>query len=195
MKPTLLTLSVLALSTTTLGVSFEDITLWIGSGSNRAAFVVDFNDGQTPTSYLWGYRWEGVATGEDMLRAIDVADSHLLLELDFFGSFGYSLNTARYIPTLGGYQHEQAFSETTEQYWSLWTTVNGSDDWNFAQSGMSQRTLTDGDVDGWAFSNPGYSAVAPTSPVAAVPEPMSLSTMTLGFSALVLRRRRKRSIE
>jgi len=32
--------------------------------------VIQWNDAGTPTSLLWGYRWDGVATGIDMVQAI-----------------------------------------------------------------------------------------------------------------------------
>ncbi len=191
MKKSLLLTSLISLSAASHGVSFDDVSFWVGTGSNRAAFVLDFNDGLTPTSYLWGFRWDGEATGESMLRAIDVADSNIDFALDFFGAFGYSLNTARYLPTSQGYVHEQAFSDVSERYWSYWTSTEGSNTWGFAPSGMSQRTLQDGDVDGWAFSNTGYSAVAPTTPVAAVPEPGSLAAISLGVGAILARRKKQ----
>lgn len=50
--------------------NFNDIQFWTGSGTNRAAVVLQWNDGGTPTSLAWGYRWNGAATGFDMLAAI-----------------------------------------------------------------------------------------------------------------------------
>ncbi|MCC6685652.1 MAG: hypothetical protein IT205_01540 [Fimbriimonadaceae bacterium] len=161
-------------------VSFDDIRLWAGSGSNQAALVIDFNDGQTPRSYLWGYRWDGAATGEDALRAVVEADIALTATFDVF-SFGASLNTVTYLG------HSQSQNSNPGQYWSYWVTTNGHDDWVFSNLGMSDRLLANGDVDGWAFSNPNYNGLPPTVPVAAVPEPVSLATLSLGI--LVLRRR------
>lgn len=50
--------------------SFDDIQFWTGDGSNRSALVLQWNDGGTPASLAWGYRWSGNATGIDMLRAV-----------------------------------------------------------------------------------------------------------------------------
>ena len=50
--------------------SFSDIQFWTGSGENRSALVLQWNDGGTPASLAWGYRWSGNATGIGMLRAI-----------------------------------------------------------------------------------------------------------------------------
>ena len=54
----------------TLVQSFDDIQFWTGSGPNRSALVLQWNDGGTPTSLAWGYRWSGNATGIGMLKAI-----------------------------------------------------------------------------------------------------------------------------
>ena len=54
----------------TLVDSFDNIQYWIGTGQNRAALVLQWNDGLDPVSVAWGYRWDGTATGIDMLRAI-----------------------------------------------------------------------------------------------------------------------------
>ena len=50
--------------------TFDDIDYWIGTGSNEAALVIDWNDDKNPQSLAWGYRWDGSATSEDMLIAI-----------------------------------------------------------------------------------------------------------------------------
>jgi len=50
--------------------SFDDVQYWVGSGQNRAVVVLQWNDGLNPASVAWGYRWDGAATGLDMLRAI-----------------------------------------------------------------------------------------------------------------------------
>ena len=71
-----------------LAVSFNDIQFWIGSGTNRAALVVEWS---TPESQigstvpapsadktlLWGYRFNGTATGGQMFNAIVTADPRL----------------------------------------------------------------------------------------------------------------------
>ena len=50
--------------------TFDNIEYWAGSGSNKSAMIIDWNDGINPVSLAWGYRWDGTATGEDMLTAI-----------------------------------------------------------------------------------------------------------------------------
>lgn len=63
-------------------VDFEKINFWVGSGTNKAALVVKFNDGTSTKAYVWGYHWddmEETATGESMFRAIAKADPRLVL--------------------------------------------------------------------------------------------------------------------
>ena len=53
-----------------LVANFENINYWVGTGPNRAALVIQWNDDINPGSLAWGYRWSGNATGLDMLNAI-----------------------------------------------------------------------------------------------------------------------------
>ena len=75
--------------------SFDDITNWVGTGSNQAAMVVHwsspevfnlaYSDGEdTPmpapiqeVSMVWGYRFDGTASAETMMLAIAAADPQL----------------------------------------------------------------------------------------------------------------------
>lgn len=53
---------------------FGDILFWAGSGTNQAALVLEFGgangDSATPTSIVWGYRWNGSAVVADMVFAL-----------------------------------------------------------------------------------------------------------------------------
>lgn len=182
----------LALPFSAHAVNFADIRFWAGSGSNRAAVVIDFNDGQSPRSYVWGYRWNGAADGEDALRAIVQADPLLDAIIDQF-SFGASLNTAFYLPLSGGgYRHSRAQDfGPAGLYWSYWTATQTNPAWSFSNFGMSDRVLNDGDVDGWAMSDSNFNGLPPTTPVAAVPEPATLAAMGFGLAAILGRRRNR----
>lgn len=91
-------------------VSLDDITFWAGSGTNRAALVIEWrapevrnqttvNNPAATESLVWGYRWNGTATGQDLLNAIVAADPHLFVGEaapsqfgTFIYAFGYDLN-------------------------------------------------------------------------------------------------------
>jgi hypothetical protein len=70
--------------------SFADITYWVGTGSNEAALVLDWNDGKDPL--VMGYRWDGSATGQDMIFALAQAnDDFYITTGDFGGGLGIAL--------------------------------------------------------------------------------------------------------
>lgn len=71
----LLTLPLVALQAQSQINSFDDIQFWVGTGTNRAAVILQWNDGKSPASFAWGYRWNGSATGMQMLTAIAGATS------------------------------------------------------------------------------------------------------------------------
>ena len=80
--------SAFATPTAHAAISLDDVQFWTGTGNNRAALVIDFNDAKAPAeSLVWGYRWNGSATGEDMLRAVIAADLRLYAKRKTF-SFG-----------------------------------------------------------------------------------------------------------
>lgn len=172
---TFITCSALLLSSLASAFGLDDIVLWAGSGTNRAGLVIDFNDGTTVHSFAWGYRWNGAATGEDMLRAVEDLDS--ALSATIFGSaWGNYLDSLSYLGHSGG--------TWPQGYWSYWSGSGLS--WNYASSGMSARSLTTGTWDGWSYVvNDGRSDTPPTVPVAAVPEP----TTGLAWLAVLLLRR------
>lgn len=62
--------------------TFDDIEFWVGTGSNRAAMVVDWSDTTTdPPALVWGFRWDGTALGRDMLKAVVAADDRLFAKI------------------------------------------------------------------------------------------------------------------
>ena len=54
--------------------TFDDILFWAGSGTNQAAFVLEFGglngDADSPTTIAWGYRWNGAGKVADMVFAL-----------------------------------------------------------------------------------------------------------------------------
>ncbi|HLP76653.1 MAG TPA: PEP-CTERM sorting domain-containing protein [Candidatus Paceibacterota bacterium] len=82
--------SLFALSTAR-AATFDDIQFWTGSGANQAALVIDWNDGKSAESLVWGFRWDGTATGMDMFQAIVNADTRLFAHVSPSGSFGVAV--------------------------------------------------------------------------------------------------------
>ena len=73
-------------------VDFESIRHWAGSGEKKAALIVQFNDGKDEVGYVWGYRWNGSASGEDMVRAVARASRSLTVLVQYTGSMGSTLD-------------------------------------------------------------------------------------------------------
>ncbi|SRR6056297_242201 len=72
--------------------SLDDIQFWTGSGTNRAALVLDWNGASmTDTSWVWGYRWDGAATVEDMFFSVVTTDPRVFAKVSSPGAFGVSL--------------------------------------------------------------------------------------------------------
>jgi len=215
--------------------TFDDVDYWVGSGSNQAALVFDWNDGIEPQSLAWGYRWDGTATGQDMLFDVLEDDDGLYAKVKLWSSpsgytlmgIGYDLDGDGFSLTDGAtftdgiFEGELGLAEdaTSEDpddhykegwytgYWSYWLSDDdpyGTGAWELSGVGMSARTLTDGDWDGWSFDqdlssffNPSPDDF-PSEPVVGesgvVPEPSSFAIVVgLGVSfggGAWLRRRR-----
>ncbi len=76
--------------------TFDDIQSWSGEGSKKAALVIQWNDPRETHALVFGYRWDGLATGADMIRAV-VADNPRL-----YGLIQYT-NVSSPTDPLGGY--------------------------------------------------------------------------------------------
>lgn len=92
--------------TTARALSLDDIQVWAGAGTNRAALVIHWsapevrNNTTVPNpaaekSLVWGYRWNGTNTAENMFNAVVAADHRLFVAASTpyagFGPFIYAL--------------------------------------------------------------------------------------------------------
>ena len=81
-------------------IDFNSIQCWIGTGKNRAALVVKWDDEKgNNTNLVWGYKWSGKATGVDMLKAIAAADPRFYMLVNdgtqygtAVGGLGFDIN-------------------------------------------------------------------------------------------------------
>ena len=97
-----------ALAGNVRAITTNDIQLWTGSGTNHAAVVIEwnspdvFNNTTVPApvankTLVWGYQFNGTATGTQMLNAILASDPRLYAVINnTYGTFvegiGYNLN-------------------------------------------------------------------------------------------------------
>lgn len=201
---------------------FSNLVLWAGSGTNSAAFILQFSGTtETPTSVAWGYRWNGTATMQAMTDAI--AGTTLLVNgasvppgldsrLSIAGtqySFGvfYSSITYNQIGLPAGWS--QTTREIMDNYFvdgtyvNLYTKADAGGAWSgegesqtmtftLSQVGASDISLTPG---GWYgfVQGTGPETFGFSQPVAAVPEPSSLVLAACGAAAWIAWRRRVRA--
>lgn len=125
----------------------QDVQFWVGSGPDSTLLVIDFLDGNTPSSYAWGFLHSGPVTAEQMLQAVDAADPQLSIAM----AAGF-LNDISYLNHYG-------IGGTGGLYWGTWSATNlGNWDLNMGLSTM----LGNGDFFGCSFMNfnpvirPGY---------------------------------------
>jgi len=163
--------------------SFDDIRYWVGTGDNRAALVIDWvENGADPPALVWGYRWDGAATGADMLRDVVTADDRLFAK--FGGSIAdpvsvygigydanddgaFALDDATTFDDAGTAITEPADAATSINsgdhyaegwYLGFWhygtATANPFDGgaWADAPQGMAGHNLANGGWDSWTYS-------------------------------------------
>ncbi|KAB1229639.1 T9SS type A sorting domain-containing protein [Chryseobacterium viscerum] len=128
----------------------NDIKFWVGTGSKKAYFIVDFNDNSTPNSYAWGYRFDGNGlVMEDLINAIVAAESKMQVDIP-----------TGYLSILN-YNHH---TSTTDDSWITWS---GSSATNMAwNNGVGYTPLVDGKWYGVSYGIDHYDT-PPSPPVAA----------------------------
>lgn len=181
---TLATLALFAVASTSMAqFSFGDISYWTGTGSNRAALVMDFKNGGP--SYVWGYQFNGAKTGQDMIQAL-AADPATGISIQITSySFGDALTGFSFRGNnVGG------FDPGTAGYISFYL-AQGTPTWTSSNVGMGGRSLSNGSWDGWSWA-PNFVDTPPSANmVAAVPEPATFAALGLGLAALAHRRKSK----
>jgi hypothetical protein len=169
--------------------SFDDISFWVGEGDNRAAEAIEWSEGATArTTLVWGFRWDGVATGQTMLSAVVAADPRLFAKSGGFSGLGASLYGLGYddgddefaldddttfdefgFAAVDGPADGAQAIDAEDYYnegWFLGFWNYGYSDgnpfaggqWKPSQVGMGGRALQDGDWDSWAFHAPANQA-------------------------------------
>ena len=195
---------------------FGNIVNWTGTGANQAALVVDFHDGTSKQSFVWGYRWDGAATGLNMLTAISSLTT-----------MGLTVDNPSYVTLIShaesGITHSQdAYAYPFNYGWSYWIAGGSADiysndspygvigtldpapnggtafpsGWTASPSGNSTRYLANGSWDAYSFgtfdtSNNWAPEVPPgATSYAAIPEPSALPLILLGIGTLLYARKR-----
>ena len=110
--------------------TFDDITYWIGEGTNRCAMVIDFNDGGDGNrSFAWGCRWNGEApTVMEILAELTTDDPRLkmFVSSSVYGSFIEAFAYGDIFPALES--HSSVDAETGNYIYSgtSWMLLRGA---------------------------------------------------------------------
>ena len=162
------------------GLTFDqvDVEYWTGTGSNSAMLVVDYGQ----DSFLFGYSWDGEATGWDMISQIADGGPLDITSGSWGGAYtiegiSYSYNDVLY----------EAKPDWDNYYWGYWNSVDGLQ-WDPSNEGVSARQLQDGDWDGWSIEEAVVSYIPLNPPQ--VPEPTTMLLLAAG--SMVLLRQGKR---
>jgi hypothetical protein len=203
---------------------FSDITYWVGSGANQAALVIDWDgDDATNHSLVWGFRWDGSATSEDLLRAVVLGDPRLFAKISGPTSFGigifgigydldgdtnFGISDGTVFPAGGlvvadpddtavatdpGDLYREGFFSG---FWNFGLSVGNpysGGAWASAQTGVSGETLAHGDWNSLAFTVTFADVFASHPQSAAVPETSTLILVAGALTAVVANRFRNRS--
>ena len=154
--------------------SFDDILFWVGEGANRAALVVDWHDEALDHALVWGYRWNGEATGYDMISAIAAADSRftLLTHVTNLGNtvagLGYNTHSPYeteflYTPAEGepaSYKPVNGIVTTTAYNYDDWTCSDANALWRsgWYTNGYWSYQVKDALTEEFSYSNWGASS-------------------------------------
>lgn len=123
--------------------SFDEIKYWVGTGEKRAALVIDWHDEKLDHAMVWGYRWDGEATGYDMVAAVAKADprftflTHSTNLGNTVAGLGYDLNASGDIQIIftGSDGSEEIYTPvdgivtTTAYNYDNWSNADAEDLW------------------------------------------------------------------
>lgn len=148
----------------TITFAASDVQYWVGSGSNQCVVVFGWDDDYT--ALAWGFRWSGTLLVQDMLEALDSADSRLSLSI----GGGLVSNIS--------YNDGMLDLQPTTNWWCY--TVNG----DYA-SAVGSQTLSNGDMvefsDDCSFSLDEWYVMPVSDPNATSPVDASIDTTAIRY--------------
>lgn len=142
-------------------VRFSDINEWIGTGTDSAVIVIDFNDGTADESMALGYLFSGITTAEDALNDLDAhyGAMDVTIGSGFLNDISFDTHAG-----IGG---------TNGFYWGTWSGTNGG---NFEMNAGLSEQLSNGDWFGCAFTD--FSPALPPSVSSPVQSTVSVTEFT-----------------
>jgi len=198
-------------------ITLDEITIWTGTGENRAGLVIEWGDSKSPVVY--GYQFDGTATGEDMLLGVIAERPELYCK---FGDFnwgrtifglgidrdadGFAIDDGGVITPDTDFTDGAIFIDATQVFDADGGVASDADD-SYGEGWFNayfQYFLSDG-VAPWAGAQTGFTGRTLTDgdwdayvyapgfvgpdPSIPVPEPTSAALFVLAGSVLMRRRR------
>lgn len=158
MRKVLLLCALVCASVVANAFTMDDIKNWTGTGSKRAALVMQWNANGETNAMAFGYRFDDDnVTGADMVQAI-AANNPRFEVVGSQSSYGLYITGFKWDANNNGkFDDDEDFvgegwSQTA--YWGYFLKASfDTATWTYAPVGCSSRKLTDGCVDGWNFGN------------------------------------------
>lgn len=171
--------------------AFDDIDFWAGEGQNKAAMTIQWNVDGEQYSKVWGYKWDGEATGYDMMQAIAAADSRLYYlfattqygiyvcgigyDQDYDDDISFCKTTTFALPQNGKYEtayetyqdwkasdpNDYWQNGTNVGFWNYYTKEEGGD-FTSSMVGNANRNLQNNSWDFYNYS-PDYNQATPVA--------------------------------
>lgn len=187
-----LVLALCAVRTYAILVDWNALDFVFGSGANRSAIVIDWNDGGSPDYLSWGFYWDtppGAGFVADLIQAVTNADPRLSFYFTafpfglFVDGIGFDSNTDNDFTDPGDhYQHRGTGWDPTFVFWE----GNANDSaWSLAGSGISDTPVANERVFGFVWNNTGS---WPGNPPPVVPEPATVLLAASGVAIVMVRR-------
>ncbi|BBO86529.1 hypothetical protein DSCO28_70950 [Desulfosarcina ovata subsp. sediminis] len=156
-----------------------EVDYWAGSGSNDLILVIDWNETngpyETPT-HAFGYSWDGDATLEDALIAIDAAGALEVTGTDWINYINYDDGT------------DSHSMETPTNYngwlWHGYTTDFG-ETWTANSYTAGGVSLIDGYIQAINIDKKNWTSSSLNLPTAAVPVPAAVWLLGSGLIGLL----------
>jgi hypothetical protein len=156
-----------------------DVDYWAGSGGNDTVVVIDWNNTNGPyvtENHAFGYSWDGTATVQDALDAIDAAGA-----LEVTGS-GF----INYLDYNDGVDNHSMQSPTNYNGW-LWlgSTTDFGLTWTANGTGTTGTYLADASIQGINSDGTNWTSATLDMPAAAVPVPAAVWLLGSGLLGLI----------
>jgi hypothetical protein len=155
MKRILIILAVLCVAVGMQAFTLDDIKNWSGSGDNRSAIVFQWNVNGETNAIAFGYKWNGSATGWDMIAAVRDNNPRLKVIASTSSYGAYVTGFAWDGNNDGDWDDAEDFTQSgwsTSGYWGYFLKDSfDSTAWTYSNVGCSSRKLANGSVDVWNF--------------------------------------------